>query len=314
MPDKDFGELFEEAANEDGKKTEDTKTSDSKDVKDDKVEEKVDDKIEDEDGKKTDEVAKTKDDESSKKKTGDSVDKKPTYEEIEQKYKSLQGMIEHEQKEKSEIAKKAKELEDKLSAVERISEIKPKSDEEDKDADLEEYLKDYAFISANEAKLRKKELEKLKKDIVKEVADAYEIPIKTVEKLVQEDAEVKAAVHLGAIREAHEDYGVTVKKMDIVQWVETLSPSKRKAGMTIITEGDTDEVIDLITDYKKAHDMIPKEDDPNGVSKSEDKKKLKDDRLESLESIKGKKSPVTGGGKGKAESFEDAFAEAASAK
>jgi hypothetical protein len=309
MPDKDFGELFEEAANEDGKKAEDTKTSDSKDVKDDKVEEKVDDKVEDEDGKKTDEVAKAKDDESSKKKTGDSVDK-PTYEEIEQKYKSLQGMIEHEQKEKSEIIKKAKELEDKLSAVERISEIKPKSDEEDKDADLEEYLKDYAFISANEAKLRKKELEKLKKDIVKEVADTYEIPIKTVEKLVQEDAEVKAAVHLGAIREAHEDYGVTVKKMDVVQWVETLSPAKRKAGMTIITEGDTDEVIDLITDYKKAHDISTEKED----HKPEDKKKPKDDRLESLETVKGKKSPVTGGGKGKAESFEDAFAEAASAK
>lgn len=292
MPEKDFDELFEEAANEDG-------TSKKEATEEEKAEAK---KLAD---------AKAAEEADSKNKEGEEDSK---YEELEHKYKTLQGMIEHEQKEKSEIAKGKKELEDRLAAIDVArtgNSPKPSEEEEGKDEELEKYLADYAYISSNESKLRKRELDKLKKDIVAEISKVYEVPIKTVERLVEEDAEVKLAVHVGAIKEAHEDYGTTIQKEDIVKWAETLTPTRKKASLAVIKEGDTDEVIDLIREYKEANNISTEK--PN--DSSEDKMKTKKtDKLESLEVVKGKKGPVTGGGKGKAESYDDAFNEAASVK
>jgi len=291
MPDKEFEELFEEASKEGGQE-DSTKTTDKK-----------------VDGKTEEETQAEKDAALKKQTEGDN---KPTYEEVEQKYKSLQGMIESQQREKDELAKKAKELEDKLFAIDEARGGKPKPEAQPEDAELTEYLKDYAYISGNEAKLRKKELEQLKKDVIEEISKTYEVPIKSVEKIVAENDEVKAAIHLGSIKEAHEDYGEAFKKEDVVKWVETLSPARKKANMAIIEEGDTEEVIDLITSYKEANNIpITKEESSSDEVKTKIKK---DERLESLEVVKGKKSPVTGGGSKKVEDYEGAFAEAAAVK
>lgn len=237
---------------------------------------------------------------------------KPSYEDIEQKYKSLQGMIKSQQEEKDEALRKAQELEDKLAEAMKEKELKPKPDALDLDAELEEYIKDYAFISTNEAKLRQKELNKLKQDIIDEVAKNFKVSQESVEKLLKEDSETKAAIHLSTILDAHPDYGKSFARKDIVGWVETLSPAKKKANLAIINEGDADEVIDLINVYKEVNNIPILDVDAPSKKIVTDKKN--DERLENLEVVKSKKAPVTGGGKGKAETFAEAFNEAASVK
>ncbi len=235
----------------------------------------------------------------------------PSFEDLEQKYKSLQGMIRSQQEEKDEAIRKAQELEEKLAEVMK-EKTEPKPDALELDADLEEYIKDYAFISTNEAKLRQKELGKLKQDIIDEVAKNFKVSQESVEKLLKEDSETKAAIHLSTILDVHPDYGKSFTRQDIADWVETLSPAKRKANLAIMNEGNADEVIDLMNVYKEVNNIPILDVDAPAKKVITDKKN--DERLESLEVVKGKKAPVTGGGKGKADTFADAFNEAAAVK
>jgi len=324
----DFDKIFDEAVAVDGGEKI-TKTEDGENKEEGQGAQAAEGEN-DQDGKKTPDTEDGKKKETeitaAKEKTGDT---KPTYDELEQKYKSLQGMIESKQRETETLTGRVKEFEDKLKAIDEAGKGEPKSDvvtEEQEDPQLQEYLKDYAYVSANEAKLRQKELKVLKKEILEEISKAYDIPIKSVEKLIEERTEDKSVEHVGRIIEAHEDYGKDFTDKDVKGWVDTLSSTRKKVYMEVMAEGNTDEVIDLISDYKEANNIVtPKkkeaEDDPPEEEGEDGKKvevekgkKEKDKRLESLEVVRGKKTPVGGGGSKKAETFEDAFDEASAGK
>lgn len=296
MPDNDFDKMFEEASAADGKdkKAQTTPVTDVKEV--------------DVEGKDVD--TKTKDVEATPKaKEGDDTDDVK----LEQQYRTLQGMFEAQEREKSALAAKAKELEDKIIALDLTLKGTPKPEVEPEDADLEEYLKDYSYISANEAKLRKKELKTLKDEIIEEISKLTEVPFKTVERMMEDNINEKADIHTALIVEAHNDYGKEYGEKEITEWIDSLkSPSIRKAYKLIAAEGDSSEVIDLISKYKEAKGIVTDEpevgDDANDEAKKE---KQKEKKLDSLEVVQGKKSPVVGDPKKRAETYEDAFKEAA---
>lgn len=294
MPEKEekeetFDEVFNKVAGEtdgDVNKDEDTKTVD------------------------TDDVTKPKEDSERGKGVEEKV--KLTYEELEHKHKTLQGMFEKTSQELEKL-KESKEVEEKPKKEEEKPKAEPKPEEED--TELTEYLKEYSYISRNEAKLRKKELEVLKKDIVKEISKTYDIPIKAAEKLVQDKINEDAENHLVSIMEAHEDYGTEKEKVvgtkvftkkDVQEWIDTLSPIRKREYNAIIEEGNTEEVIDLLTEYKKAKDIPVKTNE--GVDEDKDKKD-KELRLEEMETVKGKKGSVSTSLK-KVEDYENAFDEA----
>lgn len=283
MKEKDFDEIFDEVTTEKEGSDEETET----------LEEEVTKSLEgelNEEGKKKDKP-------------------EPTYEELLQQYKSLQGMFEHE-------TTRTKELEEKFNKF--LEESKPKQDEkpkpEETDAELEKYIQDYDYIHKNEAKLRKKEYETLKKEMWKEISEKYDISIKSAEKLIEDKVIEEENKHIKAISEVHSDYGKDFQHKDIVDWINTLSPSIKKAYMEIVVDGTTEEVIELITDYKEAKSMkVSTNKDNEKDMEKVDTDKEKEKKLKEMEVVKGKKSPVGGSMKG-AEDFDSAFDEATSVK
>ena len=297
---EDFEKSFDEASVEvDGKdkveKEVDTKVTETADTKVAKPEEGVDDK-----GKKEKEEV------------------KPTYEELTQKHKTLEGMFKKMSEDLEEL-KKPKEVEPKKE--EEKPKVEPKPEEEVPDKELEDYQKEYDYIARNQAKLTVKELNKVLKSFAegfkKELVEKYDITIKNAEKLILEKQDEDAIFHLTSIQEAHEDYGKEFKRKDVVDWIGTLSPIKKREYNAVLEDGSTEEVIDLISAYKEVKGIVIKkeeiEEDPEKIKAEEEKIKkeeLKNKKLTELETVKNKKSVVGLSSGKKAEDFESAFDEA----
>jgi hypothetical protein len=304
---EDFEKSFDEATVEtDGKKVEteekeevDTKDTKTVDTKVAKPEEGVDEKD------KKEEV-------------------KPTYEELEQKHKSLQGMFKKTSEDFEEL-KKAK-----VEKVEEKPEVKPKPKEEVEevvDEELETYLKEYNYIAKNQEKLTTKALKKVLSDFAegfkKELTEKYDITIKGAEKLISEKQKEDFEIHIGTIMEAHGDYGTkeekengkkTFCKADVESWIDTLSPIRKREYGAILEDGNTEEVVDLLTVYKEVNGITKKEEKEEVDDKEkEEKENLKNKKLEELETVKSKKSPVSGSLK-KVEDFDGAYDEAVKAQ
>lgn len=306
MAKEDFEESFNEASVEvDGKN---------------EVELEVESEVDTKDTKTADtKVADLKEGEDEKGKEKEVV--KPTYEEIEQKYKSLQGMFEKMSEDLEEL-KKPKEVEEK----EEKPEVKPKPEEEVPDEELEKYQKEYDYIALNQGKLTEKQLKKalvgFAESFKKEFTEKYDITIKNAEKLILEKQDEDAEIHLLSIHEAHEDYGTEKEKAagkpvftrkDVTEWIETLSPMKKRECKAVLDGGSTEEVVDLLSAYKTDKGIVTKKEDevedPN-KEKAEKEKEIKNKKLTELETVKNKKSVVgTSSGK-KAEDFSGAFDEA----
>lgn len=287
---------------------------DSKDIKEEKTETTDKDAAKPKEGEKTDNDLKDEGGENDKDESGksdkdegeenDKDEKDKTYKELEQKYNSLQGMFESETTKSRELEKKLNKLSER-NKTEVKSEPKPEEDTE-----LQEYLKEYGYIHKNEAKLRKKEFDTFKQDVIKEISEKYDISIKNAEELLERKAIEEEEKHIYSIKEAHSDYGTDFKYEDIIEWVGGLSPAVKKAYMSIIEDGETDEVIDLIGDYKTAHG-IKVSDNVEEINENKDfKKKEKEKKLNEMEVVRGKKSPIGGSAK-KNEDFNSAFDEAA---
>lgn len=301
---EDFEKSFNEASVEtDGKKveTEEKKEVDTKDTK--TVDTKVADPKEGEDGK------------------GKKEEIKPTYEELDQKYKSLQGMFEKVSTDLEEL-KKPKEVEIK----EEKPKVEPKPEEEVPDVELDKYVQEYDYIAKNQEKLTAKQLKKVLSDFAenfkKELTEKYDITIKNAEKLILEKQDEDAEFHLVSIHEAHEDYGTEKEKeagkqvftrKDVVEWVETLSPMKKRECKAVLEDGSTEEVIDLLSAYKEAKGIVTKKEDvveDPDKEKAEKEKEIKHKKLTELETVKNKKSVVGTSSTKKAEDFDGAFDEA----
>jgi hypothetical protein len=301
VKEEDFEKSFEEASGEtDGKKveteekeevnTKDTKTVDTKVAK---PEEGGDDK-----GKK-EEI-------------------KPTYEELEQKHRTLKGMFEKTSKDFEEL-KKIKE-----EKAEEKPEVKPKPKEEvveEVDEELTKYTQEYDYIAKNQSKLTSRELKKVLVEFAesfkKELSEKYDITIKNAEKLIVEKAKEDFEIHIGTIMEAHKDYGKAFKRTDVEEWIGTLSPVRKREYKAILEDGSTEEVIELLASYKEVKGIKTEEEKPEEnleeKENKEEKENLKNKKLEDLETVKGKKTPVSGSLK-KAENFEDAYDEAVKAQ
>jgi len=301
-----FEEIFDNIASGEGDGGKDTETPDpNKDAKPKVGEEDVSDKPESD----------TKDETEDKDKGKDTDDtKEDTYEEVVQKYKSLQGMYDKSETDKRDLEKKLKEKEKPVDEKDKEVDSTPKPEEEQPDPELDKYKEEYDYIHKNEAKIRARELKKFREDLVKEIADTYDLPIKAVNSLIQEKLTEDTKAHQGAIMESHPDYGKEYQKKDILDWVETLSPAKKKTYKEIIEEGEVEEVVDLITDFKAAKGIKPntEEVDEDNKDKDETKEKArleKERKLKEMETVKSKKRAI-GGDVKKAEDYESAFEEA----
>ena len=299
-----FEESFDVASKEDGKqeyKKEETKDTETSETKVTEKKEGKDDK-------------------------GEKEEKKPTYEELEHKYGSLQGMFKVKSEEVEELKKQKEEKKE-----EEKPKVEPKPDEKEEvpDMELESYQKEYDYIARNQGKLTEKALNKIlsnfSESFKKELIEKYDITIKGAEKLISEKLQEDIEIHIATIMEAHPDYileeekkvgkeGFTKKEVEI--WVNTLSPIRKREYKAILEDGSTEEAIELLSIFKEVNGIVTKKDEADEELKDEKvkEKELKEKKLQELETVKHKKGTVGLGSKGKSEDFEGAFDEAISSQ
>jgi hypothetical protein len=261
---------------------------------------------------KSDEPKKEEPKEVEPKKEGEVEPKKedePKVEDYEQKYKSLQGMFNSEAEKRQALEEEVKKLKEPKPEEKKPE---PKPEEDKPDPELDEYLKEYDTIAKNESKLRKKELAALKTEIKKEMAEELGVPFRKIEELLNTRDEEAELTHVASILDAHEDYGIAFDRPQVEEWISKLSPLKKREYGAILGEGSTEEVVELLTEYKKANNIsLKKEEESDTTNQEEDEEKEK--KLKSMEAVKHKKTPV-GDTANKKEDYEGAFDEAAKKK
>jgi hypothetical protein len=292
-----FDDLFDKAALEvDGVVTTET-TEDKKATETSTKQEEVDKKAEKETEK-----------ESEKVETDD----------FKQKYSTLQGMFEKLSHDFEDL-KKEKEVK-KEKEPEKPEVTTPKTEE--RDEDLEKYLEEYDFIAKNQTKLTTKELNKIKDAIIKEISEKYDVPVKKVDALIEKKLDDEYNEHVDAIHGAHKDYGKKYQKSDIETWIDTFSGTQKKVYRQIFEDGDTDEVIELIGNFKEVKGFTDKKDiDSDAENKAKEKeekdkkiKEEKENKLKEMETVEGHKKSAIGGNFHRAEDFDSAFDEATKEK
>jgi hypothetical protein len=124
------------------------------------------------------------------------------------------------------------------------------SDEER--AVLDEYEKEWGDISKAEALKRRHAIDFAVKYVFREVQRVYNpllrMALQTTENVSEQNA-------VNAIRSAHQDYNDAVREK-VIAWAEGLPGFRKKVAMATIAEGETGDVVDLITEWKQATGQI----------------------------------------------------------
>lgn len=118
--------------------------------------------------------------------------------------------------------------------------------------------------------------------------------------------------HFDTVKGAHPDYQKYVDDGSLSTWIDSLSPSKKKAYTTIYNEGEASEVIDMFDEFKEVKGITKAEKKEEKTDKDEPPAKTGDDKVRQLESLKGKTTGVnaTGVGSQKAQDYESSWDEA----
>lgn len=113
---------------------------------------------------------------------------------------------------------------------------------------LTTYEKDWPDIVKGEALRRRAEYQELVAHIFKEVARVYD-PL--VLRGAQAADSVAETATLAAITAAHPDYD-GVMYDDVLKWAGTLTGTRKRVVEAVIAEGEPQELVELITDFKSA--------------------------------------------------------------
>lgn len=209
---------------------------------------------------------------------------KETPEQIEQKYKTLQGMHRHDKEtwdtEKKTLLAQVEELkkakasgkeEGKKTAEEEAQEAQDFLDNltAEEKAELDGYEKDFEFVSKMEGIKRTKSLAKV-------LARIDQLEAKVEERIAKAEAKVEPALkvaeesvresHFETIRKGytredgtvvpgHSDFETYVKDGSIMKWIES-KPQYLQAPLKRVAEkGSAQDVVDLLTDFKRENNI-----------------------------------------------------------
>lgn len=213
------------------------------------------------------------------------ADDKPTYEELEQQYKSLQGMYNFEVKKKKEPPKEEPEPEEEPEAdfatevsgiVEKISNLESVKNADDEVGEgLSKALADVTGLIAKEilSTMEQRQAQRFG-DFSKEVQPLHEhyVNAETREKL-------------NTIETTHPDFMKYVKSGELKLWVESHEGLKKSLYSEVYENGGTSDIVDMVAEFRasKGYNEAPKEEHEKEVDTS---------RLEDMEAVPVKKGPV----------------------
>lgn len=146
------------------------------------------------------------------------------------------------------------------------------------EGELEEFYQDYpSFKRPIELAIDRRVDEKVKAAL-KPITDKEAERSKQEEEAADEAVRESEEAHVRAIAEAHSDWDKIASSGDLDKWIEEQPAALKRGYKAIIADGDTAEVIDLFTSYKKAKGLI------------EDKATEPDQGEEERESIRNRRS------------------------
>jgi hypothetical protein len=252
-------------------------------------------------------------------------------EDYKHKYETLQGLFTQEKTEKENLKTQLSEMATKIADIEKLKTGTPAEKKEAKEikADLIKQLTDlYADLSEEElsalatyddefdtvSKSEAKKREQFAKRIAAYVNDAIENSNKT---LLTELAPYLLAnekrlgdEHLTTIKTAHPDFEKYRDDGSLKNWIESQPAYLKKEFSRVYNEGESDEVIDLYSRFKKDNNIgSAGTAGTKGVEIDADKQKT----LNNQEVVDSGKRAVGVGGGTKAKDYDGAFDEALAA-
>lgn len=195
-------------------------------------------------------------------------------EDYEEKWKSLQGIWNSDKAAwAAEKAKLEVELEQlktpEAPKVDDGSLEKKKQDfidslTDDQKDQLEEYERDFDVVSKMEGLKRDRELAKLRKEFTsfveetkKEILTQLE-PATSLVKETKEEREIAAhEAHFQTIRNSHSDFEVYRDNGAIIKWIESKPSYLRKGMMETYNQGEAEDVVGLLDDFKAESNIQP---------------------------------------------------------
>jgi hypothetical protein len=178
-----------------------------------------------------------------------------------QRYLTLQGIFKHDKeiwdKEKAELSEKLEAANKKAPKEEQKTKEELEDDllsPEDKEA-LKQYEEDFDTIAKMEGKKREIEFKKLKKELDEFKQSLLDELNSKLEPSVKSLSEMKVNAHFDAIDKAHPDREQYVDDGSIVKWIETKPKYLQKSMKEVYEKGTSDEVIELISDFKKENNI-----------------------------------------------------------
>ena len=221
--------------------------------------------------------------EEAKKEEEPTIPDKPeieSEEKMEQKYKTLQGIHKHDKQtwaeEKTELlgkleeAQKPKTLEEKPIKKETVTaETFAENLTDEQKAELEAYESDFDTISKMEGLKRGRELAKLRKELQEwkeEVSAKLTDATTQIEPVIKMARDSEVETHFNTIRSGytledgtvvagHGDYQRFVDDGSLNTWIESKPAYIRTALERVVKQGNAQDVVDLLTDFKRENDI-----------------------------------------------------------
>ena len=192
------------------------------------------------------------------------------------KYDTLQGMF-------NKMSKDFKAIKEQITQ-QKVNEEK-KSESEPDDEEMTNFLTDYDYIANPAKKIIDRKAKEVEERILHNLNEHYTQTSRMVADLV--------------ISMEHPDFISLRNTGDIRGWVDSMNESPEKEEYTrICDEGNVEEVIQLLNDFKKAtkKQKVVKEEDP-----------VKQEKITNLTAVTTKRGAINAESGGKPASFSDAF-------
>jgi hypothetical protein len=260
-------------------------------AEEDKAEEKPPEELEEEPKEKD----KTSDDgkESSEEETIEGKEEaKPKPDE------KVQQETEHKEEEPPAKAPKKEKVEQEVK-----EEKQEKIQEETKDFDpnvlfegLENDVTEKELVDfAGEMDTNAKYAQEIAKIVGKRIVDYTNQSFKTlIEKLtpyLQATVKQIEKEHASSVRLRHQDFDDLKENSDVEAWIKEKPKYRQKSMMETFKNGDSEDIADLLDDYKKDRGLIKPVKEEEDPVKANNKKKIKD-KIDNLSVVKTKASPV----------------------
>jgi hypothetical protein len=234
----------------------------------------------------------------------------------EQRYRTLKG-IHKADKEKWEADKKKSDdeierLKASKTAPDPAKPIDPYAGFTDKEKeDLQAYDTEYDTVAKFEGLKRRAELNVLKGELTNslraEFTEAFKVVLDTLAPALSTTEQLSDERHFNSIKAQHPDFEKYRDDGSIEAWIDTKRESLRAAYTKDYNEGSAQNIIDLITDFKKENNIGPVIPAPDPAAPLDTEKERK---REAIAGVKSRKTPASFSQKA-SDDFEGAFDEAA---